>query len=374
MNSRFRFLLAGLVLVAAMLVQPSAIAAPDAPSVVVGDQQLLTQGHPSVELQGDRVFVPVADFAATLGVTWSWNDATQVLTFAGQTVTYNFKPAPYTISGVPYAPVRVLAELTGAHVTWIPSARLIMVQPAQRSLYDLAGLLQGKQFVDLTHTFGPGIPHWYGFGDEQVQTLYTYDKAGFYVQQFTHVGQWGTHVDPPAHFHEGLRTVDQIPVSEMVLPLVVLDVHEQVAKNPDYTVTMEDVKAWEAKHGQVPAGAFVALRTDWSKRWPDQDKMLNKDAAGTFHYPGWSKEVLQYLYEARKITASGHETTDTDPGSATTHDDYSLESYILSLNHYQIELLANLDQVPEAGAIVVVSFPKPQDGSGFPARVFAILP
>jgi kynurenine formamidase len=83
---------------------------------------------------------------------------------------------------------------------------------------------------------------------------------------------------------------------------------------------------------------------------------------------------LTYLYKQRKITASGHETTDTDPGSATSKDDYSLESYILSTDHYQIELLANLDQVPESGAVVVAAFPKPKGGSGFPARVFAILP
>src|SRR5439155_25425764 len=78
--------------------------------------------------------------------------------------------------------------------------------------------------------------------------------------------------------------------------------------------------------------------------------------------------------EESKITTSGHETTDTDPGLATTKDDYSLEAYILGTNHYQIELLTNLDQVPEFGAIVVISFPKPKGGSGFPARVFAILP
>jgi len=78
--------------------------------------------------------------------------------------------------------------------------------------------------------------------------------------------------------------------------------------------------------------------------------------------------------EERHITASGHEPTDTDPGIATSQGDYSLEAYILSTDHYQIELLTNLDQVPEAGALVVVAFPKPKDGSGFPARVFAILP
>jgi kynurenine formamidase len=102
--------------------------------------------------------------------------------------------------------------------------------------------------------------------------------------------------------------------------------------------------------------------------------MRNEDSKGVAHYPGWSLPVLKYLYEERKITASGHETTDTDPGIATSKDDYSLETYILGTDHYQIELLANLDQVPEAGAIVVATFPKPKGGSGFPARVFAIVP
>jgi kynurenine formamidase len=239
---------------------------------------------------------------------------------------------------------------------------------ATADLDQIYAALASKRFVDLTHTFGPTTPHWKGFGEEKVTTLYTIKKDGFKVQQFTHVGQWGTHIDPPAHFHEGLRTVDEIPVKEMVLPLVVIDVHDKVAANPDYTLTVDDVKAWEAKHGRIPRHAFVAMRTDWSKRWPDQDAMQNHDAAGVAHYPGWSKPVLKLLYEERGITASGHETTDTDPGLATTKEDYSLESYILGLNHYQIEMLANLDQVPEAGAIVIVTWPKAEGGTGFPAR------
>jgi kynurenine formamidase len=168
--------------------------------------------------------------------------------------------------------------------------------------------------------------------------------------------------------------VDQIDLKEMILPLVVVDVHEECAKKPDYTLTLDRLKKWETDHGKIPSGAFVAMRTDWSKRWPDAAKMENKDDKGVAHYPGWSLATLRFLYEERKITASGHETTDTDPGIATTRADYSLETYILSMNHYQIELLTNLDQVPEAGALVIVSFPKPQGGSGFPARVFAILP
>ena len=248
------------------------------------------------------------------------------------------------------------------------------------SLWKLQRTLASKKYVDLTHAFASGIPRWPGFPDETRKTIYWYDKrpdtmgVGFFSELFTHVGQWGTHVDPPAHFIKGLRTVDQIDLKEMILPLVVADVHEEVAKNPDYTLSIERLKKWETDHGRIPASAFVAMRTDWSKRWPDAAKMENKDPNGVAHYPGWSLPALKYLYEDRKITASGHETTDTDPGIATTKDDYSLETYILSTNHYQIELLTNLDQVPESGAIVVVSFPKPKGGSGFPARVFAILP
>jgi kynurenine formamidase len=247
-------------------------------------------------------------------------------------------------------------------------------EPSAQSLQQAFAVLQGAQFIDLTHAFGPTTPHWKGFAPETVTTLFTIPKDGFHAESFCHPGQWGTHVDPPAHFHDGLKTVDQIDPHQFLLRLVVLDVHAKVASNPDYVVTLDDVKAWESRHGAIPAGAFVALRTDWSKRWPDDAAMQNVDAQGVAHYPGWSKEVLQYLYERRKITASGHETTDTDPGLAVTRDDYALESYVLGTNHFQIELLANLDQVPEAGALVMVSFPKPENGSGFPARVIALAP
>jgi kynurenine formamidase len=160
---------------------------------------------------------------------------------------------------------------------------------------------------------------------------------GFFSEIFTHVGQWGTHVDPPVYSHKGLRTVDQIDPKEMILPLVCVEVDEECAKNPDYTLGVERLKRWELDHGKIPDGAFVAMRTHWSKRWPDAGKMANKDENGVAHYPGWSLPALKLLYEERRITAPGHETTDTDSGIATTKDDYSLESYILGTNHYQID-------------------------------------
>lgn len=248
------------------------------------------------------------------------------------------------------------------------------------SLWPLIQGLKTKPFVDLTHAFAPGIPHWSGFDDETRTTTYAYAPGigtkghGFLAHTYTLPGQWGTHVDPPAHFIPGARALDDISVQDMVLPLVVLDVSAKVVSDSDYQVTLADVRHWEARYGQIPRGAFVALRTDWSQRWPDPDRMRNADPQGVAHSPGWSLEVLKYLYESCGITASGHETLDTDPGIATTHGDYSLETYVLSQNAFQIELLAHLDQVPEYGAIAIVAFPKPRQGSGFPARVFAILP
>src|SRR5579864_4051833 len=206
------------------------------------------------------------------------------------------------------------------------------------SLWRIQKILASKRFVDLTHAFEPGIPSWPEFPDEKREAL---SWHGFSVENYTHVGQWGTHVDVPSHFARGLRTVDEISLQEMILPLVVIDVHEEAANNPDYTLSLDRIKKWEHEHGAIPAGAFVAMRTDWSKRWPDNAAMHNKDEAGIPHYPGWSLPALKYLYEKKEITASGHETTDAEPGIATGNDDYSLEKYILGTNHYQIELLTN---------------------------------
>ena len=232
----------------------------------------------------------------------------------------------------------------------------------------------GLRIVDLTHDFDVDSPHWKGDPPMRRRTVYTIARDGFFLEEYSHVGQWGTHLDPPAHFHEGLRTSDEIPVSELILPLIVIDVHEKAQLNPDYVLSLADIREWESRNGPVPQGAFVAMRTDWSKRWKSEEEMQNRDTQGVAHYPGWSMEALQYLYDVRNITASGHETTDTDPGISVSKDNYDLESFILRHNRYQIELLANLDQVPEVGSTIFVGVPKVRKGSGFPVRALAILP
>jgi kynurenine formamidase len=166
----------------------------------------------------------------------------------------------------------------------------------------------------------------------KVDTLYWYEAGkaekghGFFAKRFTHVGQYGTHCDSPAHFAGGKRTIDQIEPWEMILPLVVIDCSREAAESPDYVLTVEDLRAWEAEHGEIPESSFVAMRTDWSQRWPDPEMMANRDADGVAHHPGWSLEALQYLYQERGITASGHELTDTDPGFSTSAGSYAAEA------------------------------------------------
>ncbi len=242
------------------------------------------------------------------------------------------------------------------------------------SFWSLLSELQKGIFVDLTHTFDQDSPHFETTSPLQVEDVSSYEQDGIWIQRFHFEGQWGTHVDAPAHFCEGLRTIDQIPLEEMILPLVVLDIHDKVEENADYAVSIEDIYSWESHYGTIPKQAFVALRTDWSKRWPNQQAMQNRNHRGVLHTPGWSLSALAYLYEECQVTATGHETIDPDPGLRGYLTNWECERYILSLNHYQVELLTNLDCCPPAGAIVVCTFPKPRRASGFPARIFAICP
>jgi len=234
-------------------------------------------------------------------------------------------------------------------------------------------LLEQSTFTDLTHAFHPGQPHFPAFPNEELDQVFDMSAGdGFNVHRYTLVGQWGTHVDPPSHFVQGARTLDQIPIEQMVLPLVVLDISDRVLGDPDSVPTLGDIVAWEERNGPMPAGCFVALRTDWGFKWPDGAAMANLDEGGASHAPGWSREVLRHLIEEVGVAAVGHEQTDTDPGSATSAGDYGLELYLLQQDRWQIELMTNLHLVPEAGALIVATWPKPLGGSGFPARVFAI--
>jgi kynurenine formamidase len=262
------------------------------------------------------------------------------------------------------------AAIAGAYLLTL--AALPAAAQSQTELERAYRTIASKTFVDLTHSFGPDTPVWSGFGqakfspaaDPKTHEPYTIAKDGFRTTYYEMVGQYGTHVDPPAHFAENGITMDQIPLKEMILPLVVLDDTPYLADNPNHAFSVDDLKTWERQHGRVPKDAFVALRTDMYKDW---DADLERFKRSPF--PAWAFETIKFLYEQRDVTATGHESMDTD-----TTDKMDSETYILQHSHYQIEVMANLDKVPPTGALIVVSWPKVRNGLGFPARAFAILP
>lgn len=249
-----------------------------------------------------------------------------------------------------------------------------------RSLTELLDELRSCRWVDLTHGFAPGIPHYAGFPDEQRTVLYDFEEgvgtlgSGFLSHEYRHVGQWGTHIDPPIHFARGGRALDEIGVEEMILPLVVLDVRTQVEDDPDFAADPGAIQEHLDRHGPIPQGAFVALLTGWGSRWPDVERMANRDADGVAHSPGWSVGALRMLVEEHAITAIGHDVTDTDPGQVVSGGQAPAETYILEADRWQLELMANLEELPAQGGLIVASWPKPIGGSGFPARAFAVIP
>lgn len=235
-------------------------------------------------------------------------------------------------------------------------------------------LLKQKTWVDLTHTFGPDSPHFSAFEDAKFDTLFNHDD-GFFAQRFTFPGQYGTHLDAPIHFVRDARYLHELGLKELVLPLVVIDKSKEAEADPDFTLGVDGIETFEAEHGKIEADTFVALRTDWSKRWPDKEAFDNKDEEGNSHAPGWSVEALKFLFEQRGVRAVGHETFDTDSAIDYRRNGALLgEYYVLDQDTYQVELLANLDQLPAKGAVIFNIVPKADKASGFPVRSFAILP
>lgn len=241
-------------------------------------------------------------------------------------------------------------------------------------LLEAINTLKKKEWVDLTHAFGPDSPHFSAFDSAEFKTLFDHDD-GFFVQNFSFAGQYGTHIDAPIHFVRETRYLAELGLKELVLPLVVIDKSKESEENNDFTMSVDDILTFEAEHGEVEEGTFVALRTDWSKRWPDSDAFNNIDADGNNHLPGWGLESLKFLFEERKVKAIGHETFDTDSAIDFQNNGELLgEYYVLDQDTYQVELLANLDKVPAKGAVILNIVPKPDKASGFPVRSFAILP
>lgn len=228
------------------------------------------------------------------------------------------------------------------------------------------------KWVELSYELSPETPHWVGWPALTQEVKSDFSSSIFQAHAYTVVGQYGTHVDAPNHMVDGGRSLEQVTLDEMVMPLCVIDKSAACKENADYIMTVEDIIQWEQEHGKIPAGSFVAFRSDWSKL-PDE-KMDNLDSDGNRHFPGWGMETVKFLVEERKIASIGHETSDTEAPVTSGKTNYEVEYYILAQNRIQVEMLVNLDQCPPTGAVIFCTFPRVKGGTGFPARCFAICP
>ena len=236
------------------------------------------------------------------------------------------------------------------------------------------------EWVDLTHPLNNDSPYWAGIPEGSVELSKTCFDWGnpmldCLIQTFKFPGQFGTHIDFPGHFVRSRPLAESYGAQHMLYPLCVIDVTEQVAHDVHYAVTVEDIKAYEAKYGAIPDGAFVALYTGWSRHWPDMDAISGIAEDGSENFPGWSMDALRYIYETRNAAASGHETLDTDASvEAAKAGDLACERYLLDKGKLQVEVLTNLDRVAPAGALLFVAWPNIEGATGLPARVIAITP
>jgi kynurenine formamidase len=232
-------------------------------------------------------------------------------------------------------------------------------------------IASGKtRVIDLSYAINEKMVPWPGDAKAfEAKIKATVEKDGYFTRSFWMLEHYGTHMDAPAHFPPGTTTVDQIAAEKFFGPAVVLDVRKEAERDPDYQVSAKDIAAWEVKHGKIPAGSILVLRTGWSARWPDVARYRNQDANGKMHFPGYSVEAAKLLLD-RKVNGLGCDTLSIDPGNSP---DFPVHHLVLGAGVYQLENLADLGGLPEAGGFLIAAPIKLEGGSGGAVRVFALV-
>jgi kynurenine formamidase len=251
------------------------------------------------------------------------------------------------------------------------------IHPDNRSLsLALARFGQGSvRVIDLSYAINDHLPP--RPGDKKTFEAFpnaTIERDGYFTRNFWMLEHYGTHLDAPAHFPPGKTTVDEIPAHKLIGPCVLLDVsngnRRADSDETDYRLPVSRVKEWEARNGNIPAGAIVLLRTGCAAHWNDADRYRGIDAAGSMHFPGFSVEAVQYLI-SKRISGIGADAMSVDAGDSK---DYAVHTLALGSDLFQLENLSDLSELPEAGALLIVAPIKLEGGSGGPCRVFAIVP
>jgi len=223
--------------------------------------------------------------------------------------------------------------------------------------------------ADMTHTLGPDFPTFFGEQQFFEEQLFNYAEHMFNLKEIRVNEHTGTHMDAPLHFSADGQSVDEIPVERLVVPLAVIDIREKAAADADAQLTPDDIRAWIASHGPLPAGGCVAMLSGWDAHVNDA-KFRNADADGAMHFPGFHVEAAQMLIEEADIVGIAVDTLSLDHGPSP---DFAAHYAWLPTNRWGIECIANLAAVPASGATLVVGAPKHRGGTGGPARIFTLF-
>jgi len=231
--------------------------------------------------------------------------------------------------------------------------------------------------VDLTHPFDDQTIYWPTAPTrfELKRLSFGPTPGGYFyaANSFCTSEHGGTHLDAPIHFDKDGKTVDQIPLRQLIAPAVVIDVSAKADADPDYRLSTDDLRSWEKAHGSIPSGAIVLLRTGWGKRWPDRKRYLGDDTPGDaskLHFPSFGKESAEYLVHQRHVGALGVDTASIDHGPSK---DFIVHQIASGAGVPGLENVANLDQVPAVGAWIIALPMKIGGGSGGPLRVAALV-
>lgn len=255
-------------------------------------------------------------------------------------------------------------------------------------LSQLAGLLAsgGVEVVDCSGVLGPETPLLKlppDFAKDtppiKIHRISEYDQDGpFWAWNWLELGEHsGTHFDAPHHWITGKDYADgftdTLPVQRLVAPVNVLDFSKECGADPDFLLTIDHVKAWEATHGAINAGEWVVLRSDWDKRAHDENLFLNANETGP-HTPGPTAEVIDYLI-GKGIVGWGSQCIGTDAGQAGgMNPPFPAHNLLHKNNRYGLASLANLDKLPAKGAILIAAPLKIKNGTGSPIRALALVP
>jgi kynurenine formamidase len=227
----------------------------------------------------------------------------------------------------------------------------------------------GNKAQDLTHVFRTSLPLFADiFPRPTRETFVNIPEDGFYGQVWRFWEHTGTHLDVPAHFIAGGRTTPQLTLDELFAPIAVIDISQRAATNPDTVVTVDDLRAYERRHGRIKRGSLVAMDSGWDARAGNEAAYRNADASGVSHFPGFSGDAVTWLVKEREIAAIGVDTLSLDPGTSTT---FAAHFATLGANRFGVENLANLAKIPRKGATAFVGVIPWEEGSGGPARVIA---